>query len=272
MRERWPASTFDVKLSAFVLAIASLLVIPAARAQTYTVLHNFTGGTDGGNPYAGLTLDAAGNLYGTASGGGLIIGDPCCGTVYKLVPHSGGWTFSSLYSFQGNADGSTPQARVVFGPDGLLYGTTVQGGNSAYGTVYKLQPRPTISASISCEWKKTTLYSFGNYPDAEAPAAGDVVFDSAGNLYGATYTGGLIGCFDLVNPGCGAVYKLTPSSSGWQETVIYNFVGLEDGATPNGVAFDSSGHLDGTTSVRGGSQTVWGTVFFADSQRTGTME
>jgi hypothetical protein len=108
-----------------MLAAAFALALPA-QAQTFTVLHSFTGGQDGGGPMAGVTLDA-GNLYGTAFGGGNTGGD-CpsggCGTVYKLKPSGSRWILDPLYSFHGD-DGMQPIARVVFGPDGTLYGTTL---------------------------------------------------------------------------------------------------------------------------------------------------
>jgi uncharacterized repeat protein (TIGR03803 family) len=258
MREQRHTPTFSLKLLSFAIAIASLLAVPAARAQTYTVLHNFTGGADGGNPYAGLTADAAGNLYGTASTGGISSSCNGCGTVFKLADHSNAWTFSVLYSFRGRPDGYQPEARVVFGPDGLLYGTTVVGGADGSGTVYKLQPLPNICPSISCEWTETVLHSFANAPDGQNPARGDVVFDSAGNLYGATTTGGNSGnCAN--DESCGTVYEVMPSSGGWLESVIYNFEGQNDGAFPNGVMLDSSGDLDGTTNFRGAN--MYGTVF-----------
>ena len=106
------------------LAIAFLLVVVAtpAQAQTFKVIHNFSGGQDGASPNAGVTLDRAGNLYGTAYGGGI-----GAGTVYQLKHKGSGWTFNPLYSFHGG-DGAYPRARVIFGPNGTLYGTASGGG------------------------------------------------------------------------------------------------------------------------------------------------
>src|SRR5271169_6701746 len=113
---RFPSAYFYLfTLLTFALAAVST---QAAQAQTYQVIHTFTGGADGGNPQAGLTLDRAGNLYGTA------------GTVYKLTHKGSGWTFNPLYSFAG------AEARVIFGPDGTLYGTTTGGGSEGLGTVF----------------------------------------------------------------------------------------------------------------------------------------
>jgi uncharacterized repeat protein (TIGR03803 family) len=240
-------------LFALAVVVASLLAVPVAHAQTYTVLHNFTGGSDGGNPYAGLTLDAGGNLYGTTSGFATY-----CGSVFKLTRRSGSWTFSVPYSFQQYGSPCGPQSRVVFGPDGALYGNTAFGGPEGVGTVYKLQPPANFCPTISCEWTITVLYGFANVPDGAYPA-GDVVFDSAGNLYGATSGGGNSGYTCADDSPCGTAFELTPSSEGWTESIIYNFEGGGDGAFPNGVIFDSSGHLDGTTSFRGGN--LEGTVF-----------
>jgi uncharacterized repeat protein (TIGR03803 family) len=105
---------------------------------TYTVLHGF-GGMDGDEPLAGLTFDAAGNLYGTTVGGGAF-GE---GVVFKLVPNGDGtWSERVLHSFQKGAGGANPLVAVTFDPDGNLYGTTVDGGFGVYGggVVYKLTP------------------------------------------------------------------------------------------------------------------------------------
>ena len=111
-----------------------LLFAVMAQAQTFTVLHNFTNGLDGAHPYTGLTIDRAGNLYGTAEYGGSQAND-ChivsgCGTVFELVHQGAGFIFRPLYQFQGfpSGDGANPQGRVIVGPDGALYGTTAVWG------------------------------------------------------------------------------------------------------------------------------------------------
>src|SRR3974377_1084009 len=99
-----------------ILAILFVLevVTPAAQAQTYQVIHNFTGGLDGANPWAGLTMDIGGNLYGVAEGGGngpcVFYGASGCGTAFRLTRKSGAWTFDPLYSFHGGSDGEFPVA------------------------------------------------------------------------------------------------------------------------------------------------------------------
>jgi len=109
-----------------------LIVTAGLQAQTFTVLHTFTGQGDGSNPIAGLTLDRAGNLYGTTSN---LQFPPGNGTVFKLSRAGSGWILNTLYAFQGGTDGANPQARVIFGPDGTLYGTTTYGG-LGFGTVF----------------------------------------------------------------------------------------------------------------------------------------
>ena len=99
-----------------------------------TTLYSFTGGSDGANPYAGLTLGADGYFYGTCYGGGkgASVG---FGTVYKATTNG---IVTGIYSFAGGTGGEYPQGGVVLGPDGFLYGTTYQGGSGNYGTVFQL--------------------------------------------------------------------------------------------------------------------------------------
>ncbi len=108
---------------------------------TETTLYKFSGGADGGNPQAGVILDADGNLYGTASTAGAGFG-----TVYKLVPPQtagGAWTEVTLYTFAGQpSDGSTPLGELLM-VDGMLYGTTSQGGVENAGTIFAVNPSPT---------------------------------------------------------------------------------------------------------------------------------
>jgi len=214
-----------------------------SQAQSFTALYNFTGQSDGANPFAGVTLDQAGNFYGTTSTGG----QKGFGNVYRMAHSGAGWTFYSLYSFQGltelSQDGASPYARVIIGPDGALYGTTHSGGNGegcrelhGCGTVFKLQP------SLSGAWKETMIFQFGYY-DGEDPYYGDLVFDPAGNIYGATRNGGA----NL----SGAVFELTPRNNNWVESVVYSFAGADGSAPLNGPVLDASGNLYGTTSAGG---------------------
>jgi len=236
-------ATFTALAIVFALMVVAT---QAAQAQTYNVIHNFTD-TDGAYPHAGVTIDRAGSLYGTTTQGGAAD----YGAVFKLAPKSSGWIFSPLYSFQGgHNDGANPTARVVFGPDGSLYGTTGAGGIGAgYGTVFNLRPPATACKTALCPWTEAVLYRFTGGSDGAYPL-GDVIFDEAGNLYGAARGGGIRGG-NCGNPGCGTIYKLTPSNGGWTQTLLYGFSGESDGGVPNNVIFDNAGNLYGTTGVGG---------------------
>lgn len=243
-------------MRAAALGLFMVVVIGTARAQTYKVIYNFTGAGGGANPYTGLTIDRARNLYGTASSGGA-----GHGTVFKLKPVGSGWVFSPLYDFAGGSDGAFPYARLAFGPDGSLYGSTNQGAdpgcanNNGCGTVFKLQPPLSVCKSTLCFWSETVLYRFTGGSDGGNPA-GQLVFDSAGNIYGTTRNGGLGGC---VGYGCGVVYKLTHSGANWMESLLYSFTGGSDEGLPDsGVIFDGSGNILGTTQ---GCLGNYGTVF-----------
>jgi len=189
-----------------------------------TVLYSFTGGADGGNPYASVIRDAAGNLYGTTNGGGAAF----AGVVYK-VDTTGHETV--LYSFRGGADGGNPIAGVIRDSAGNLYGTTHNGGGPAFaGVVYK----------VDTTGHETVLYSFTGGADGSEPQAG-VIRDAAGNLYGATLFGG--------PANQGVVYKVDTAG---HETVLYSFTGGADGAEPAGsVIRDAAGNLYGTTFLGG---------------------
>jgi uncharacterized repeat protein (TIGR03803 family) len=239
---------------ALVLAIVFVLALgmaQSAQAQTYQLLYNFTGGPDGAYPQAGLTMDRTGNLYGTAYEGG----GSNRGTVFKLARKGSGWVFSSLYSFTGQLDGGAPIARVVFGPNGSLYGTTEFGGRNCgegCGTVFNLKPSPTRCTTVLCPWSETVIYRFSGSSDGANPGYGDLTFDSSGHIYGTTFFGG--------NNADGVVYKLTPSNGSWTESAIHLFNGSGDGANPySSVIFDAAGDLYGT--AYSGGANGYGTVF-----------
>ena len=257
-------------LATILMLFLVILTAQPAQAQTYKVLYNFTGGADGSKPETGLTWDSAGNLYGTTRSGGLTGsncgGDYGCGTVFKLTYARSGWTFSTINSFAGGLDGDTPTGRVVFGPDGSLYGTTEYGGLrsgggacnwgnlTGCGTVFSLG-----QTTYATGWNKTSLYRFAfglsslTAHDGANPN-GDLIFDQEGNIYGTTTAGG--GCGGL---GCGTVYELMPVHGGWHESVLYAFgTGGYGGVPDGGVVFDSVGNLYGTTEA--GGQYGGGTV------------
>ncbi len=138
----------SASVASVLLFALAVMLTHSAQAQTFTVLHNFTGGADGGVPFGGLTLDRTGNVYGTASAGGYT-GNNCtaagCGTVFKLTYRGSAWIFTPLYNFQGNNDGATPYAEVAIGLNGTLYGTTLLGGDEAGGTLFNLSPPPSCT-------------------------------------------------------------------------------------------------------------------------------
>ncbi|MGA2694694.1 MAG: choice-of-anchor tandem repeat GloVer-containing protein [Terriglobales bacterium] len=167
-----------------------------------------------------------------------------------------------LHSFVGGADGSAPVASLVLDAQGNLYGTTMNGGSNktciygaqiGCGVVFEL----TAPSRPGRSWKETILYRFKGGADGAEPRAG-LIFDQAGNLYGTTGEGGNLNvsqCSDgHTNVGCGVVFELSPQQGGgWEESVIYTFGGITDGATPLGnLIFDSLGNLFGTTNVGGG--------------------
>jgi len=230
------------------LVLVLFLAPKFAQAQSYKVLHNFTGGEDGGNPYTGLTIDKAGNLYGTTAADAN--GGSGFGGVYKMKHVGAGWVFSPLYSFAGGSDGAAPFSPVEFGPDGSLYGATNQGAEGGCylgkgcGTVFKLQPAASACKSAICPWSETVLYRFTGGSDGGNPN-GPLVFDQSGNVYGTARRGGQGVCD---GNGCGTVYKLTHSGNSWMQSVLYTFTGGNDEGLPDsGVIFDPSGNLYGTT-------------------------
>lgn len=212
----------------------------------FAVLHTFSAGSDGQWPIAPLELDASGNLYGTTLYGGGSTTAVCtseenkgCGVVFK-VDTSG--HESVLYAFNGAPDAGWPiENDVVVDAAGNLYGTTIGGGASQYGAVYKVDSTGTESV----------LYSFIGGSDGALPRSG-LVLDAKGNLYGTTTSGPTLtgGCDSAT---CGVVFKLTPAGT---ETVLYKFPGNYD---PIGDLLADKGYLYGTT--MGGGKPNDGVVF-----------
>ncbi len=238
-------STLSLRGAALAFTLLSAFAIQSASAQTFTVLHQFTGGVDGGGPLAGLTIDQGGHLFGTTAGGGR--GN---GTVFEMKQAGSGWTLASLYNFLGGDDGATPEARVVFGPSGILYGTTAQGGGGTRcrggcGTVFNLRPPARICNRSSCPWSETVAYSFrGNRLNDGFGPQGDLRFDQSGVIYGVTSGGGA--------QFKGTLYELTLADGSWTENVLYNFVGGNDGTGPTtGLVADVTGNLYGTAVLAG---------------------
>ena len=272
MAELWEYTPWACHISrrasvGLALVVAFALTFPVsqfAQAQTYTVIHNFTG-EDGADPLAGLTIDRAGNLYGTT-----YRGSAGYGAVYQLAHTGSGWVLNPLYSFTGGSDGALPYGRVIIGPNGTLYGTTAEGGNNSCsggcGAVFSLRPQPTTCATPPCPWAETVLYRFTG-TDGAGPS-GDLVFDQAGILYGTTFIGGGMGG----NDGAGVVYKLTAAGV---ETVLFDFpeTGCTVGADPfGGVIFDTAGNLYGTTRSTGAFGCGNGVVFQLSPSGSGWIE
>jgi uncharacterized repeat protein (TIGR03803 family) len=178
------------------------VVFKLETSGTLTVLYSFTGGADGGYPVAGLIQDSAGNLYGTATTGGVscIFSGNGCGVVFKLDPTTGMETV--LHAFSGGTDGSFPDGKLFLDSAGNLYGTAAGGGASGgcggggCGVVFKLNLKTS---------KESVLYTFTGGADGGQPTAG-LIRDSAGSFYGTAGTGGFTSDCGL---GCGVVFKLT---------------------------------------------------------------
>ncbi len=236
-------------LTAIVFTITSLSLAQYKEISLY----NFTYGNDGGAPDS-LVADAAGNLYGTASGGPVTSACPyTCGVVFELSKASGRWVETVLYSFTGGADGEYPTG-IVLDAVGNIYGLT-QGdyfGGKGGGTAFKLLRHSGTG------WKFVLLHTLGSVSGDGFEPDGSPTLDAAGNFYATTYQGGTGPCTN----GCGTIFELSPTPYGvWKETIIHNFAGgTTDGEFPAaGPTFDSAGNLFGTTGDGGSSGC--GTVF-----------
>jgi uncharacterized repeat protein (TIGR03803 family) len=272
---------------------------PASGGRwTETVLYRFTGGGDGATPESGLTLDTAGNLYGTTIYGGA--SDD--GTIFQLAAPAtpgGAWTLNVLHSFIGHTEGKYAWGNLIFDQAGSLYGPTLFGGRFGGGTVFQL----AAPAAQGGSWTLNVLHNFKGVNDGIDPV-GALIFDKKGTLYGTTYDGrvfkevppaaghtawtlkvlysfnsvlgltggGLIAGKKGVLYGAtslggsanqGTVFQLTPPitrGGAWTATTLYEFAGGSDGEYPlNGLVADQTGNLYGVTENGGASR--HGTVF-----------
>jgi uncharacterized repeat protein (TIGR03803 family) len=262
-----------LSLVAFLLVIAASA---ALHAQTYNVIYNFSGCSDGSHPTNALLMDRAGSLYGTTSYGGSACGAQGKGVAFRLKQAGSGWVETPLHIFTGSpGDGQMPTnyGGLTIGPDSNIYGTTVGGGAFDLGTVFRLSPPATACLPALCPWSIRLLHSFAGSPDGEEPY-GNVVFDSAGNIFGTTLLGGtdFSTAYEMMPSGggwnenvianlgpelfagltvdsvgnlygveyagggydAGYVFEMTPSGSGWTTTILYDFTGGADGANPLG--------------------------------------
>lgn len=163
-------------------------------------------------------------------------------------------TGSTLYSFTGGYDGSSPVTNLVLDKSGNLYGSTIQGGVGpcafpflGCGTIFELTP-------VRHTWRFQLLYSFQGGNDGAEPST--LAFDTNGNLYGTTFFGGSAGL------GCGTIFELKPSAIGWHKIILYRFACGADGGSPNGpLVMDFDGNIFGTTAAGGDPKCSCGTVF-----------
>jgi uncharacterized repeat protein (TIGR03803 family) len=204
-------------------------VFQITPAGTFTVLYTFTGGADGASPISRLVL-WRNNLYGTTPGGG----DFRLGTVFEVTKNG---VEKVLHSFSGGEDGVSPFSGLVVDKQGNLFGTTLGGGGSGSGTVFKVTPTG----------EERVLYSFTGGADGGSPVAG-LVRDEEGNFYGTTTMGG--SSFE------GTVFELSPTGT---ETVLHSFIRGSDGALPEGGL------------VRATNGTLYGTTFYGGPADGGTV-
>jgi uncharacterized repeat protein (TIGR03803 family) len=248
-----------------LLALFLLLAILPAVAQTYTVLHAFTGRPDGRSPEARVLRDNTGALYTTTYSGGAF----AYGTVFQIDPHG---KSTVLHSFWGG-EGLATWSGLIRDKSGNLYGTTVEGGTPegnrmaplcdfGCGTVFKLDTAGKV----------TVIRAFSGGADGGVPEAG-LIHDDAGNLYGTTTNGGNIECPGPgYTTGCGVVFKIDTNG---KETVLHAFSG-SDGWWPSGELLrDSHGNLYGLTLYGGDYQCApyygCGTVFKIDTRGKETV-
>lgn len=205
------------------------------QGSTESVLHSFTGGSDGFGPGGGLALDRKGTLYGTTPDGGAHYS----GIVYELSQHKGSWRERVIHAFNGASEGGVGSlGRLLIDRAGNLYGVTEIGGPHSAGTAYKL-------SRSGRKWQLTTLYAFKGSPDCGSPYGG-LIADRRGDLYGTTYYGGA--------NGDGCVFELARKKAGYRERVLYSFTGGNDGSSPTStLLLAASRTLYGTTSMGGGS-------------------
>ncbi|HEX4159600.1 MAG TPA: choice-of-anchor tandem repeat GloVer-containing protein [Rhizomicrobium sp.] len=280
------------------VAIGMLVASAAAPASAkgFQVIYNFANDANGGVPPYTLVLDKKGRLVGTANQGGA----NDAGIIFRMAQKKSGWSLTPLYNFSGDdgqpgwgvtldkstmysiasyaevmggpcgsalrinksqkqwqsvlmhtfvqKDDGCPTGNMVLDKTGNAYGVTQNGGGDGWGSIYEL------SASGG-SWTETILYTFQGGSDGGAPYSG-MIFDKAGNLYGTATARGAQGC----GQGCGTVYELSPSQSGWTYKVIYTFTGGNDGGQPTaGLVLDESGNLYGAAESFGANG--GGTIF-----------
>jgi uncharacterized repeat protein (TIGR03803 family) len=210
---------------------------PSGNGWIHTVLYDFTGGTDGGEPYKGVTLDPQGNIYGTAVTGGTGACEGGCGVAYKLTNSGGTWMQQIIHFFSGGDDGSGPGAGLTIDPQGNLYGVAPTGGAYGLGVIYRLHPE------AGGTWSFKVIHAFTGGADGATGSAGRLLLQ-AGQLYGVATAGG--------TNGKGVAFVLSPltrsQTTEWNLKIIYSFKGQPDAGFPyGGLLRDAAGNLYGTT-------------------------
>jgi len=219
---------------------------PKGNGWSEKVIYNFCSRAnciDGGAPYAGVTVDGSGNLYGGATLGGLGETEDCCGVLYELKKQGTKWDYVSLHEFCSDVNGVCKDGQLIIAPPtidgaGNLYGTTTVGGTWDFGTVYKLVPNGEKS-------KLTTLYNFCKEFSCQSgknPWAGALVMDAAGTLYGTTLQG-------AANDS-GTVFSLSGVKHD-KLTVLTTFKGPNGSVPFAGLVMDSHGALFGAAQAGG---------------------
>ena len=211
---------------------------PAKGADKEKVLYSFgANSNDGTQPYAGVTLDRARNIYGTAA-----LGGQGYGTVFELTPSKSGWTEQIIHTFGNVTDGGTPYAGLSFDAQGNLFGATTQGPGAGGGTFFELTPS-------NGTWSFNTIYSLSGWGiSGEFRTA---YLDPSDNIFGTTHCDGQYSS--------GSVYELQRSGSAYNYVDLYDFTGGTDGQYVfSNPAFDAHGNIFGTTNVGGsGYGVVW---------------
>lgn len=284
--------------------VGALILGGPASARGFEVIHNFTNGSDGGVPGYSLVLDKKGRLLGAASQGGTngtgvvfrmthkksnwsvaplynmnsTDGQPewgvtlykgsiytnasyvpvfggACGSALQINHSQSGWQSVNMHTYVEKEDGC-PTGNLVVDNSGNVYGVTQGGGANGWGSILEL-------SYSNSTWNETVLYSFEGSGSGGTPYSG-LVFDKSGNLYGAATRGGSSGC----DNGCGTIFELSPSQSGWTYNVLYTFQGGNDGGAPvAGLVFDKSGNLYGATESFGANG--GGTIFELSPSQSG---
>jgi len=212
-------------LALVLIPVLGLRTAQSAQTLKLTVLYNFSGSSDGGDPYATLIRDSAGNLYSTADYGGTAF----AGVVFKVAPNG---VETVLYNFSGGADGAQPFSALVRDKAGNLYGTTTMGGSANAGVVFRVDPAGA----------EAVLHNFVGGTDGTTPTGG-LLEDKAGNFYGTTSQGG--------TSNAGVLFKIGAKG---KYSILHTFTGAtNDGKYPTytSLLMDSAGTLYGVTEEGG---------------------